>query len=113
MFTILKYMYINYENVTDIWSLTFYLFCFQVSANMGTTSAAPSGHKVTPSLGIAWANLVNTRLMTSRTNRSIQPATGDHSSEVNVRTLEVMFSPHLPNSLCYYIIDQTGVKGLT
>ncbi len=90
------------------------MYIFQVSANMGSGSSnQPGSRSVTPALGISWANLVTTRLMATRTNQSINTKQGaNNSTEVNVRTLEVMFAPHLPNSLCYYIIDNTGVNGL-
>jgi hypothetical protein len=29
-----------------------------------------------------------------------------------VRSMKVVFAPHLPNASCYYLIDQCGIQGL-
>ena len=34
------------------------------------------------------------------------------SLDLPIRTMEVLFAPHLPSSVCKYIVDQDGVKGL-
>ena len=34
-----------------------------------------------------------------------------HADSV-VRSMEVLFAPHLPSTVCHYIVDQEGVKGL-
>nr|WJJ45684.1 DNA repair protein XRCC3 [Alvinella pompejana]8GJA_B Chain B, XRCC3 [Alvinella pompejana]8GJA_D Chain D, XRCC3 [Alvinella pompejana]8GJA_F Chain F, XRCC3 [Alvinella pompejana] len=74
--------------------------------------------KVIPTLGISWANHVTVRLMLMRTNYKLpvqqKNIEGDviGSLDVQIRTMEVLFAPHLPNSLCRFIVDQDGVKGL-
>jgi len=80
-----------------------------------------------PALGLSWANVVTVRLMLSRTEHYITVALHDsktattkqcHSSvtprtyQANVRNLRVLFAPHLPNSICRFIVDEDGVKGL-
>jgi len=80
-----------------------------------------------PALGLSWANAVTTRLMLSRTEHYVTVALHDskaestnqcHSSvaprtyQANVRDLQVLFAPHLPNAVCRFIVDEDGVKGL-
>ena len=82
-----------------------------------TDGATQSLRKVMPALGICWANLVTSRLMLSRTDQSMTVRQRDDTGhvscvDVNIRNMEVMFAPHLPNTLCRYIIDQDGVKAL-
>jgi DNA-repair protein XRCC3 len=89
---------------------------------------------VIPSLGLHWANSINMRIMLSKTKHvyreeaptennvnnknnaeSNEPLTKKRKTEsisIGVRTMQVVFSPHLPNSSCYYLIDQDGVHGL-
>ncbi|KAK2180577.1 hypothetical protein NP493_437g03000 [Ridgeia piscesae] len=92
----------------------------QVSDVIHSTNGATQGsRKVMPSLGICWANLVTCRLMLSRTNETVTVRQRDDAGnvvsciEANVRNMEVMFAPHLPNTLCRYIIDHDGVKALS
>ena len=74
--------------------------------------------RVIPALGISWVNLVTCRLMCERTARHVDITHRDASSgkpvtiQANVRQIEVLFAPHLPNSTTYYTIDNEGVKGL-
>lgn len=51
-----------------------------------------------PALGLAWANLVTTRLQMIRTSGQ-------------ERTLNVIFAPDLPKNLCPYVISTSGVSG--
>ncbi|KAM4690234.1 DNA repair protein XRCC3 isoform 1-T2 [Rhinophrynus dorsalis] len=64
--------------------------------------------KVAPALGLSWSNQVLMRLMVARTQRTAPPEYGGSI----LRTMEVMFSPHIPQSTCYYTVDLDGVKGL-
>ncbi|XP_066281114.1 DNA repair protein XRCC3-like [Branchiostoma lanceolatum] len=84
----------------------------QVSAVVGKRRGngnISSSQKVIPALGLVWSSLVTTRLMVTRTEHTVQCADG---SPAVVRSLEVLFSPHLPNTTQYYIVDAQGVKGL-
>ena len=80
-----------------------------------------------PALGLSWANAVTTRLMLSRTDQYVTVALHDSKAaspehddssvnprtyQANVRNLKVLFAPHLPNSVCHFIVDEEGVKGL-
>ncbi|XP_063804582.1 DNA repair protein XRCC3 [Pseudophryne corroboree] len=64
--------------------------------------------KVLPALGISWSNQLLMRLMASRTQRSAPPP---HTGSI-LRTMEVMFAPHVPRATCYYTVDLEGVKGI-
>ncbi|XP_021927079.1 DNA repair protein XRCC3, partial [Zootermopsis nevadensis] len=48
-----------------------------------------------PALGLAWANIVTTRLQLHRTARTV-PDPHQPMLQVSVRTFEVVFAPHLP-----------------
>ncbi|PNW82260.1 hypothetical protein CHLRE_06g278151v5 [Chlamydomonas reinhardtii] len=68
--------------------------------------AAPlvsSGRRVLPALGLAWANCVNTRLFAAR-----------HEGWGGgvIRSLQVVFAPHLPHSYCCFRLDVDGVWGV-
>ena len=74
-------------------------------------------NKLAPALGLAWANLVTTRILLQRTTREVTIADenfkGEKSYKANVRTMTVLSAPHLPSSLCHFIVDSEGVKGVT
>ncbi|NXG55656.1 XRCC3 protein, partial [Hemiprocne comata] len=68
--------------------------------------------RVTPALGITWANQLLMRLMVSRVPQPEQsPGTGSHHAG-SMRTLRVVFAPHLPPSFCYYTVTLEGVRGI-
>ena len=83
----------------------------------GTPSSLPShtggmrlissGREVVPALGLAWANCVNTRLFLSK-------GPEEHSEERQgvLRCMQVVFSPSLPQSYCYYRVSAQGVFGI-
>jgi DNA-repair protein XRCC3 len=63
-------------------------------------------------LGLAWANMVTTRLQLSRTAQT-QPDPHQPTLAVSVRTMEIVFSPHLPNDTCHFIVTRAGVFGIS
>jgi len=80
-----------------------------------------SNSTVVPSLGLAWANSINTRIMLSKTNhlyfdpeeKSDKDIKKRKMNEgIGVRCMTIVFSPHLPQSQCFYLIDNSGVHGL-
>lgn len=97
------------------------VFCInQVTDAVGDTSVGQShvgilNKKVSPALGITWSNQLLMRLMVTRT-RSSEPeecaVEASQSCSGVVRTLEVVFAPHLPQSFCCYTINLEGVKGV-
>ncbi|KAM9291815.1 DNA repair protein XRCC3 isoform 3-T5 [Morus bassanus] len=70
------------------------------------------GNRVSPALGITWANQLLMRLMVSRITQPEQSSgvTSHHTG--SMRTLRVVFAPHLPPSSCYYTVKLEGVKGI-
>lgn len=73
-----------------------------------------------PSLGIVWGNQVTMRLMLSRTSECVtleynldNSAAEENKTlySANVRCLQVIFAPHLPNTTCRFIITQGGLQG--
>ncbi|XP_037756964.1 DNA repair protein XRCC3 isoform X3 [Chelonia mydas] len=68
---------------------------------------------VSPALGLTWSNQLLMRLMASRTTQSEQSPGGalQHTGSV-LRTLSVVFAPHLPQSFCCYAVNLEGVKGV-
>ena len=73
--------------------------------------------KVLPALGLSWSNIVMTRIMLTRTEKTIPLRSKEtrqfQDTTANIRTMETIFSPHMPNRICYYTIDEEGVKGMS
>ncbi|XP_074250467.1 DNA repair protein XRCC3 isoform X2 [Saimiri boliviensis] len=61
--------------------------------------------RISPALGITWANQLLVRLLADRL-REEEAALGQP-----VRTLRVLFAPHLPPSSCSYTVSTEGVRG--
>ncbi|KAL3873909.1 hypothetical protein ACJMK2_036987 [Sinanodonta woodiana] len=82
----------------------------QVSSSMNET-----GRQLIPALGLAWSNMIMTRIMLSRTNQTItlNDSGVDGRTEATIRQLEVIFAPHLTNVTVLYVIDRDGIKGIT
>ncbi|KAL6634571.1 hypothetical protein ACP70R_027242 [Stipagrostis hirtigluma subsp. patula] len=75
-----------------------------VEGDAGNTVAWSSGRRVSPALGIAWANCVNTRLFLTR---ELDGAGGSAR-----RQMKVAFAPHLPERSCDFVIRRDGVFGV-
>uniref|UniRef100_A0A8C3B8D0 DNA repair protein XRCC3 n=1 Tax=Cairina moschata TaxID=8855 RepID=A0A8C3B8D0_CAIMO len=89
----------------------------QVTDAVGESEAAQCGcgsvdNKVTPALGITWANHLLMRLMVSRVSQRDQLSGAVFHHAGNMRTLRVAFAPHLPPSFCCYTVELEGVKGI-
>ncbi|KFP62708.1 DNA repair protein XRCC3 [Cariama cristata] len=69
-------------------------------------------NRVLPALGITWANQLLMRLMVSRISQPEQSSGVASHHPGSVRTLRVVFAPHLPPSSCYYTVKLEGVKGI-
>ncbi|XP_069853586.1 DNA repair protein XRCC3 [Dipodomys merriami] len=68
----------------------------------------PWDPRLSPALGIAWANQLLMRLMADRV-RAQEAVPGLPSGLT--RTLRVLFAPHLPPSSCSYTVGCEGVRG--
>ncbi|XP_029397085.1 DNA repair protein XRCC3 [Mus pahari] len=68
-----------------------------------------SEERLSPALGITWANQLLMRLMVDRTHED-DVTTGLPRSPV--RTLRVLFAPHLPVSSCCYTVSGEGIRGM-
>lgn len=75
-----------------------------VEGETGNTVAWSSGRRVSPALGLAWANCVNTRLFLTR---EVDGAGGSAK-----RRMKVAFAPHLPERACEFVIRRDGVFGV-
>ncbi|XP_042331838.1 DNA repair protein XRCC3 isoform X2 [Sceloporus undulatus] len=87
----------------------------QVTDTMDASGdAAPSpgciAQRVAPALGITWSNQLLMRLMASRTIQSADDV--HHHSRGVLRTLGVVFAPHLPQTFCHYTVNLEGVRGI-
>ncbi|XP_031213159.1 DNA repair protein XRCC3 isoform X3 [Mastomys coucha] len=65
--------------------------------------------RLSPALGITWANQLLMRLMVDRIHED-NVTTGLPRSPA--RTLRVLFAPHLPLSSCCYTVSGEGVRGV-
>ena len=94
------------------------------------------GREVVPALGLAWANCVNTRIFLSKCTlmdgatpaayhgppgRALAAAEAEGAvltgragvvAAPALRRMQVVFSPHLPQSEVFYVVEATGVRGL-
>lgn len=59
-----------------------------------------------PCLGLAWSNLVTTRIVLRKSERNVS---SNPSNSIGVRTFEVVFSPDQPYGIAEYIITENGV----
>lgn len=83
---------------------------FQVTASMNEQLR----DKCVPSLGLAWSNLVTTQIKIRKLNKQITTINESQviKTPINVRSLQVNFSPELPNSLAEFIITENGICDL-
>ena len=99
------------------------------TAGLALTS---SGRAVVPALGLAWANCVNARVFLSkdagpgghsRVMYDGGPSAAMHAavaagaarpppSAPQLRHMQIVFSPVLPQRRCAYVVETTGVRGL-
>ncbi|XP_052769927.1 DNA repair protein XRCC3-like isoform X2 [Mya arenaria] len=84
-----------------------------VCINQVTSSMKPEGRQLIPSLGLSWSSQVTTRIMLTRTDRSltIQQESARGPLETVVREMEIVYAPHLPPLTVPYVIDHEGMKG--
>eukprot|EP01084_Bolivina_argentea_P245656 411217_1 len=84
-------------------------------------SIKSSNRKVKPSLGLAWSNIINTRIMLARNTVCYDIKETDHANETYlkqtnskiIRQIHIIFSPYLAKQWINFEINQNGIKGLT
>lgn len=87
--------------------------------NQATASFEDSSN-VLPSLGLAWSNMVTTRLMLKKTSKlydakQVLKPTNQLVSckhEIYIRELLVVFAPHLPHSKVEFVITTSGIQSV-
>lgn len=79
------------------------------------TAAFDGSDNCLPSLGLAWSNMVSTRLSIRKTSETIDiKEESDLIQEKysNVREMSVVFAPHLSNKSARFIITPAGIVGI-
>mmetsp|Transcript_9071 Transcript_9071/g.17093 ORF Transcript_9071/g.17093 Transcript_9071/m.17093 type:complete len:89 (-) Transcript_9071:148-414(-) len=83
-----------------------------------------SGRIVRPSLGLSWSQCINIRLFTARHEIPIShaeaaaaAATLDDQESLApsthvLKSLQIVFAPHLPNDFCYFEVRGDGISML-
>lgn len=84
--------------------------CAIVCVNQVTTAMRDKTNKkqFIPCLGLAWSNLVTTRLTISKTNNFL-PST---SPPIQIRSAEITFAPGLPRKQAQFIITSKGIENV-
>ena len=67
-----------------------------------------SGRLVKPALGLAWSNCINTRIFLSRAPDELYQG----GAQSTLRCMQIVQSPSLPSSYCYFTVSGSGLKGL-
>lgn len=68
-----------------------------------------------PCLGLAWSNLVTSRIMIRKTNKSASSQPNDNqltnqNSSIQIRDVELVFSPEMPHGHAQFIITENGIN---
>ena len=80
-----------------------------------------SGREIKPSLGLAWSNIINTRIMLSKQSVSTNVTEYDEDAKENYskksdirvyRTLHVVFSPYISSGWTNFEINDDGIYGV-
>lgn len=69
-----------------------------------------SNRRVIPALGLSWSNCINSRFFLSKVDIPVTSVWD--SSKLQLRKLQVVFSPELPRSEAHYIILKEGIRGV-
>lgn len=118
--------YSNYvQRAEDLRELAVSLISLAQSHNLAivcinqVTTSFDGTDNVLPTLGLAWSNMVSTRLCLKKTNQTIHISQLSLESKEKckstepsavVRKLSVMFAPDLSNSAVKFIITSTGIQ---
>jgi DNA-repair protein XRCC3 len=102
------------------------------AGHTGGFTLKTSGREIVPALGLAWANCVNTRVLLSKESTldgqhrivhkgppsqaslraTAAGAAPPPAASPQLRHMQVVFSPFLPQSKCSYVVESTGMRGL-
>ncbi|XP_022256073.1 DNA repair protein XRCC3-like isoform X1 [Limulus polyphemus] len=85
----------------------------QVSAVVDQGGRSNVQEKIVPSLGLAWSNLVTTRVMLSRTSYVYKETTTQLKVYLPVRKLQVLYAPNLPPNHTYFVVTPDCVRGIS
>lgn len=80
--------------------------------NQVTGTIEDVGDNIVPSLGLAWSNLVNTRLWLRKTMRYVSSVSQDECSQLQVRELAVIFAPDTAYSTADCVITCKGLQSV-
>lgn len=99
---------VNQVNCTWCSSISFKTihFHFQVSAVINRLPSNSTEDQVVPCLGLVWANLVNTRLQISRTNKTLNATTEP------IRKIKILFAPDLQQDSTEFVITSNGITDI-
>lgn len=73
------------------------------------TGAVDRPEDMVPSLGLAWSNMVSTRLYLRKTCK-LQTVKAEVEHNTYLRELSLIFSPDLPNSVAEFVITPGGLQ---
>lgn len=77
------------------------------------TASFDSSDNLLPSLGLAWSNMINTRLMILKTHKTVDTTVQTSClSNCYVRELCIVFSPDLPNDKVEFVICSAGIEAV-
>lgn len=78
------------------------------------TTAFDDTMDMLPSLGLAWSNMVSTRLQLKKTSRTVNVSSKetDKKYSSSVRELSVIFAPDLPTASAEFVIFTDGLRSL-
>merc|ERR1719491_754986 len=78
-------------------------------------SVLSSNRKVKPALGLAWSNIISSRIMLAKNTvtrqNSLDPDALAHS--ITTRQMHSVFSPHTPSAWANFEISDAGISGVT
>lgn len=83
------------------------------------TASFDNSDNMLPALGLAWSNMVSTRLWVRKTMKAVDVnkimAFGSEScnAKLLVKELVITFAPDLANGIVEYVITDRGIKGMT
>lgn len=82
-----------------------------ICVNQVTACFESLSDEVLPCLGLAWSNMISTRINVRKTNELIERSTyKDASYNLFLRELTIIFAPDLPKTKFNYIITSSGIS---